>query len=64
MHIHMHRGKISMSAKLIQMGKFRNLQRSMENVINRTFNVVFVEYQIYFTCKAEFCDIFTHAVHS
>jgi len=64
MHIYMHRGKISMSAQLIQMGKFRNLQRSTEKVINRKFNVVFVEYQIYFTRKAEFCDIFTHAAHS
>jgi len=24
----------------------------------------FVEYQIYFMSKAEFCDLFTHAVHS
>jgi len=45
MRIHTHRGKMSMSAKLIQMGNFRNLQKSTENVINRKFNVVFVEYQ-------------------
>jgi len=35
----------------------------MKNVINRKFNVVFVEYQIYFTCQAEFCDILTCAAH-
>jgi len=35
----------------------------MKNVINRKFNVVFVEYQIYFTRKAEFCDILTRAAH-
>jgi len=53
-----------MSVQLIQMGKFRNLQRSTENVINRNFNVVFVEYQIYFSRKAEFSDIFTHAAQT
>jgi len=46
------------------MGVNRNLQRSTENVINRKFNAVFVKYQIYFTRKAEFCDIFTRALHS
>jgi len=29
--------------------------------MNTKFNVDFVEYQIYFTRKAEFCDIFTRA---
>jgi len=62
MRIHTHQG-ILMSAQLIQMGNFKNLQRSTENVINRKFNV-FVEYQIYFTRKAEFCYIFTRAAHS
>jgi len=33
---------------LIKWGKYRNLQRSTENVINRKFNVVFViEYPLY-----------------
>jgi len=51
-----------MSAQLIQIGE-KKLTKTDGKCNKQKIQCCFVEYQIYFTSKAEFCDIFTSALN-